>query len=380
MKRQNKLLLAFLSFSTGCMVVLLVPLFMLFHQLILPAPTAIAKPLFSLPSIRSIKRKFIKKRRRRTKKKTLRQDTKPAQETSGKSGNLARITDKPDIEPPLPVRNPNHVAKQKAARALPALQPKASAFDKPPPLPERRPRDQERITPKKATSAPAVKPLTAVYKKRQLLRNISPLIALPPLPARKPVRHPSDIDEGNWAQDVIESAIEQCASLGITAQQLPPFKEGLCGNPAPVQLTKIGDVTIYPAATLSCPMVAALAFWIDNSIQVEAKKHLGKKVVRLRNVSSYVCRNRNGDTTSRISEHAYANALDIASFELEDGDKITPLADWNSEETNRSSFLHAIHKAACGPFGTVLGPDANAAHQDHFHVDMAPRKRSSYCR
>jgi hypothetical protein len=38
------------------------------------------------------------------------------------------------------------------------------------------------------------------------------------------------------------------------------------------------------------------------------------------------------------------------------------------------SFLHASHAAACRLFGTTLGPEANAAHRNHFHVDMASRK------
>ena len=36
-------------------------------------------------------------------------------------------------------------------------------------------------------------------------------------------------------------------------------------------------------------------------------------------------------------------------------------------------FLRAAHRSACKIFGTVLGPEANNAHQNHFHVDMAER-------
>lgn len=41
------------------------------------------------------------------------------------------------------------------------------------------------------------------------------------------------------------------------------------------------------------------------------------------------------------------------------------------------SFLHASHAAACRLFGTTLGPEANAAHRNHFHVDMAARKNGT---
>lgn len=45
----------------------------------------------------------------------------------------------------------------------------------------------------------------------------------------------------------------------------------------------------------------------------------------------------------------------------------------------RTQFLREIHVSACKRFGTVLGPEANNAHRNHFHVDMAKRPRSSFC-
>jgi len=43
------------------------------------------------------------------------------------------------------------------------------------------------------------------------------------------------------------------------------------------------------------------------------------------------------------------------------------------------AFLHDAHKAACRIFGTTLGPEANAAHRNHFHVDMAYRRYKKIC-
>jgi hypothetical protein len=42
-------------------------------------------------------------------------------------------------------------------------------------------------------------------------------------------------------------------------------------------------------------------------------------------------------------------------------------------------FLRAVHDQACNFFGTVLGPDANAAHANHFHLDMAARRHKAFC-
>lgn len=45
----------------------------------------------------------------------------------------------------------------------------------------------------------------------------------------------------------------------------------------------------------------------------------------------------------------------------------------------RATFLRNIHGGACGLFGTVLGPEANNAHRNHFHIDMAERRLGAYC-
>jgi hypothetical protein len=45
----------------------------------------------------------------------------------------------------------------------------------------------------------------------------------------------------------------------------------------------------------------------------------------------------------------------------------------------RAIFVKEMHGAACKMFGTVLGPEANEAHKDHFHLDMKPRRHSNFC-
>lgn len=45
----------------------------------------------------------------------------------------------------------------------------------------------------------------------------------------------------------------------------------------------------------------------------------------------------------------------------------------------RMQFHRAIHSIACRIFGTVLGPEANEAHRNHYHFDLAERRTSSFC-
>ncbi len=317
--------------------------------------TVLAKPHFSIPGLRALQRKLHIKTRRRRKHRpsSSRRNNTSGTATDNNSNNQIHAL------PPLPTRNPRHIHR----RANAVRHPPASSVK------WKRRSDKKR---RNRNTAPA-------RIRNGLLFNP----ALPPLPTRKPHRHPSQITTPEWTPKLIHSALEQCERLGISLKPLPPVKKGQCGNPAPVLLDRINIAAIKPAATLSCPMVASLQAWFSRSVQPLALEYFGKKIVRIRNISSYVCRNRYGDTTKRISEHAYANALDIAWFELQGGEIIKLATDWNAPQNgdgSKSRFLHAVHKSACKLFGTVLGPDANAAHKNHFHLDRAPRKRSNYCK
>lgn len=54
--------------------------------------------------------------------------------------------------------------------------------------------------------------------------------------------------------------------------------------------------------------------------------------------------------------------------------------DTSRASTPRARFLRAAHRTACKIFGTVLGPEANRAHRNHFHMDRAQRDLGHYCR
>ena len=56
-----------------------------------------------------------------------------------------------------------------------------------------------------------------------------------------------------------------------------------------------------------------------------------------------------------------------------------PRANPEARVSSRQAFLRRIHAGACRHFGTVLGPEANEAHRNHFHLDMAERKVKRIC-
>lgn len=148
-----------------------------------------------------------------------------------------------------------------------------------------------------------------------------------------------------------------------------------CGwrNAIRVQQT---SVAVGGAFSLSCPAAASLALWERHVMQPAAQATLGTGVRRIEHLGSYACRNVYGRQTGNRSEHATANALDIAGFVLEDGRRISVARQWSSEAA-AGTFLREVHQGACRLFNGVLGPEYNQAHADHFHFDSG---RHRICR
>src|SRR5580704_5672937 len=134
----------------------------------------------------------------------------------------------------------------------------------------------------------------------------------------------------------------------------------------------VGPVEVKPAATLACPLVSALDQWIATAVQPAALRWFHQPIVEIRQISAYSCRGMNGNPNAHISEHAFGNALDIASFVLSDGHKVTVQYGWRGSPEEQA-FLHDVQLAACNEFTTVLAPGANIYHYNHIHVDLMRR-------
>ncbi|MEM1306010.1 MAG: extensin family protein [Pseudomonadota bacterium] len=359
--------------------------------------------------------------------------------------------------------------------------------------------------------------------------------------ATKPVQPPD-----RWSAAEQQAAMKACirtlAQVRADVSAVTPVRKGRCGSAAMITVSSIetdeARVRFMPPVELTCDMVPAIGRWLQDSVQPAAAKAFGGPVRALRGVGGYACRNRNGAKRGRLSEHAFGNALDIATFvvggrgvrqprkqgrgaagtRVTRARRISVLRDWGptrrdvqpdvvedrkrdmpsassaaqlhgtaqalergetagaetaiplpelretalglvvpvrnpnrvtpgryrreirersvvvpvsvarsrtvtgavrSQRATRrvvakpaatpaqralprrqkktapakgvgarstaalapkSRFLKRIHADACRYFGTVLGPEANEAHRDHFHLDLAPRRRSNYCR
>jgi hypothetical protein len=162
----------------------------------------------------------------------------------------------------------------------------------------------------------------------------------------------------------------------IEAQQIPdsPLKDG-CGWSNGVRMAAAGGVRAA-FDKVTCETAVALALWLEQEVQPAARQILGQPVRSIQSYGSYACRNIVGSKYwgGVRSQHAIANAVDIAGFTLADGRSISVRAQWR-EETEVGRFLRTVHRRACPYFRVVLGPDYNAAHYDHFHLDRGPLSR-----
>lgn len=145
-----------------------------------------------------------------------------------------------------------------------------------------------------------------------------------------------------------------------------------CGieRPFEISATLGGRVQLNPAAKVRCPMIPSIDKWTREVVMPAAQRHFGRPVIEMKVASSFACRPINHNSGARLSEHGHGNAVDISGFQLADGRWVMVKAGWYGDPRERA-FLRHVHQGACETFTTVLGPNYDANHRDHFHLDLA---------
>lgn len=152
------------------------------------------------------------------------------------------------------------------------------------------------------------------------------------------------------------------ATLGpVTTRPAVAARDG-CGITTPV----VPDGLAPAGAVADCPLALAIAGWRRHGAEPAARAILGGDLARLEHVGIYACRDVRG-VTGRRSRHATARALDVRAFRLADGRRV-PVTGWDGGGA-AAHFLRAARDSACDWFGAVLGPEHDAAHRDHFHLE-----------
>lgn len=130
------------------------------------------------------------------------------------------------------------------------------------------------------------------------------------------------------------------------------------------------SVAFNSSFTVTCPLAIAWVMFERHELQPLAQQHFNTEVRRVEHFGSFACRNIYHREDTRRSQHASANAFDVAGFGLADGTRISVLHDWDANAASeKSAFLQQAHAAACNYFGTVLGPNYNQPHENHFHLE-----------
>ena len=139
-----------------------------------------------------------------------------------------------------------------------------------------------------------------------------------------------------------------------------------------------GEASLAPSGVVtSCPVAAAMVVFERQVVQPAAVRNFGRRVTAISHSGSYSCRRLYGRAEGSFSEHAAANAIDIAGFRLADGSSVSVLRDWPLNGP-KGRFLRDVRDGSCRIFSTALSPDYNAAHADHFHLDQARRGLSGF--
>jgi hypothetical protein len=200
----------------------------------------------------------------------------------------------------------------------------------------------------------------------------------PATPAPVPARGLPAPRTGETAQ-----CLSELGRLGASFSPLPDryLGEG-CSNLNTVQLTALASdsarsVPVTNLGPVTCEVSQAFAGWARFGVDRAARQILGSGLRSIETFGSYSCRNVAG--SSRLSAHARGAAIDVSGFVLEDGRRITVKAAWTGGSERERQFLRIVHQSACKRFDTVLGPDYNSAHRDHFHLEGVIGTRG-YCR
>ena len=169
----------------------------------------------------------------------------------------------------------------------------------------------------------------------------------------------------------IDSSAENCRAAFARAGKalaIEParIETAQCTKEDTVKLSSLSTAKLLMEET-RCAIAARLFMWEHNVVQPAARKYFNEQVTEIIHFGSYSCRNIRG--SSATSEHATANAFDIAGFRFASGKLITLKQDWQGGQPP-AEFLREIRDGACDYFNLVLSPDYNADHHDHLHVDM----------
>ncbi len=165
------------------------------------------------------------------------------------------------------------------------------------------------------------------------------------------------------------AALERAKEAGAVSFITTADTGGTCPLSSPVRVQGFGSVALSSSFLASCRLALSSTMFIVQVAKPQAQTQLGSDLIRIDHLGSYACRNVYHRPEAKLSEHATAEALDVAGFRLADGTDVTVLKGWK-EQKPHGDYIRAIFRESCPYFGNSIGPDYNAAHANHFHFGM----------
>jgi hypothetical protein len=200
-------------------------------------------------------------------------------------------------------------------------------------------------------------------------------IPVPPPRPSEPIAPaaPASVVETPQVDLEFQGCLDRLAILGVQVEPMPPIRDGACGAQKPVRLTRLPDgVAISTPAVVTCPVAEALARWTKEVLAVESDRAFQTAPLSLQIGTSYQCRGQNRQALAKLSEHAFANAVDVMGFTFP---KRAPIpVTFHPEGSPEDAFFKAVRAGACTHFTTVLGPGSDAYHANHLHLDLRGRR------
>ncbi|RDD68067.1 extensin-like protein [Thalassococcus profundi] len=195
----------------------------------------------------------------------------------------------------------------------------------------------------------------------------------------RPERRSQSLVQRVMAQRQQEVRGSVCGDPAIQGERVGfvPGRISACGIDDAVRVRSVDGIALTQQPMIDCRTAKAFKQWVNRGVK-PAIGSRGGGVARLRVAAHYACRTRNNQPGAKVSEHGKGRAIDISGIILRDGSEITVLQGWNTARDGQA--LRQMHGRACGIFGTVLGPESDRFHQDHFHFDTARHRNGSYCR
>lgn len=255
----------------------------------------------------------------------------------------------------------------------------ATAIPMPPPVPPERPAELAPAPELRPAETPA-RPIADAPPPPERpveLSSPAPAPAVPEtVPPPQPPTRPAELSGGTPLAVTVAAPDDTACRLrlerlGATFAPVPAIANGQCGAARPLKLSSLaGGVALTPPATLVCAAAESLARWASEA-QVAAERDLGQPLKSLSIGTSYECRGQNHDPDAKLSEHSFANGVDVMGFDFAGRPAIAVAA--MAEGSPEASFLGGVRAKACGFFRTVLGPGSDPAHANHLHLDERER-------